>query len=183
MSARWGGLLLVVALAACNPRPEHALQATPSPVPSADATLLPIRIIGKGTAKRQVVIVEQQGNRKLYELHAKSYTSNSTQTVAEARFSQTQVTFYDKSGSTLVARAPTTTVDERRREVVMTGGVHATSSTGMTLTCDQLTYNSHTGMLHGEGNVHMTKTDHGVSNSAFGNSFDSDVKLTKMQMH
>ncbi|HEY8296420.1 MAG TPA: LPS export ABC transporter periplasmic protein LptC [Candidatus Baltobacteraceae bacterium] len=175
-------LLAALALAGCNPQPQHALQAAPTTTPSAAATTLPIRIVGKGTAKRQIVIGEQQGNRKLYELHAKSYVSKSTQTTAEARFSQTHVTFFGKDGSTLLAAAPVATVDERRREVVMTGGVRATSSTGMTLTCDQLTYYSKSGMLHGEGNVRITKLAGGTLTSATGNSFDSDVKLTRMVM-
>ncbi len=176
-------VLLLAAAAGCNPRPAHAPpENQPAPVPSAPSTTLPIRIVGKGTAKQQIVTYQQQGNRRLYELHAKSsvYENSSAQTVAQ--FKDTSVTFYDKSGSTLVATAPVTTVDQRAKQVVMTGGVHATSSNGMRLVCDRLTYYGKTGMLHGEGKVRVVKTEGGQQTTAFGNSFDSDVKMTQMRM-
>ncbi|MDQ2871694.1 MAG: hypothetical protein M3R35_01035, partial [Candidatus Eremiobacteraeota bacterium] len=145
-------LFSLVSAAGCNPRPAQAPpDAAPSPTPTASSTAMPIRIVGKGSAKQQIVTYQQQGNRRLYELHAKSSVFENTSSQTVAQFKQTTVTFYDKSGSTLIASAPVTTVDQRAKQVVMTGGVHARSSSGMKLVCDRLSYYGKTGMLHGQG--------------------------------
>ena len=176
--------LLLALLAGCNPQPEHGLQSpTPAATPSVAPTVLPIRIRGHGTASRPIKIVDlqRQGNRKLYELLAKSSEGELTQAV-QARFEDTHVTFYDKSGSTMVADAPVTTVDERHHRVVMSGGVHAKASTGMTLVCDVLTYDSKSGMIHGDRNVRINGTQGGTEQTLTGNSFDSDLKFTQMRI-
>ena len=175
---------LLALLGGCNPKPERGFQSpTPAATPSAAATVLPIRIHGHGTAARPIKIVdlERKDNRKLYELLAKSSEGELTQAV-QARFEDTHVTFYDKSGSTMVADAPVTTVDERHHHVVMSGGVHAKASTGMTLICDVLTYDSKSGMLHGDGNVRINGTQGGTQQTLTGNSFDSDLKFTQMRI-
>ncbi|MGZ3496624.1 MAG: LPS export ABC transporter periplasmic protein LptC [Vulcanimicrobiaceae bacterium] len=174
--------VLLAVLAGCNPQPQHGLQTpTPAATPTTASTVLPIRIHGRGTSKRPIKIVDQQGNRKLYELLAKSSEGELTQAV-QARFEDTHVTFYDKSGSTMVADSPVTTVDERHHRVVMSGDVHAKSSTGMTLICDILTYDSKSGMIHGDGNVRITGTQGGAQQTLTGNSFDSDLKFTQMRI-
>lgn len=174
------GLLAV--LAGCNPQPQHGLQTpTPAATSSAASSTLPIRIHGHGTATRPIRILDQQGNRRLYELLAKSSEGELTQAV-QARFEDTHVTFYDKSGSTMAADAPVTTVDERLHRVVMSGGVHAKTSTGMTLVSDTLTYDSKSGMIHGDGDVRITGTQGGTAQTLTGNSFDSDLKFTQMRI-
>ena len=168
-------------LAGCNPQPQHQPpQATGSPTPTA---LPPLTITGKGTAHQPVRVIGQQaGGRKSYELIAQSYKSRSIQNVTQATFSQTQVTFYDKDGTTLQARAPQAQVDDRRKQVILSGGVHARTSTALTLVCDQLVYDDASGLLHGTGNVRITGMQGGQQQVLTGNSFTSDVKLTQMTM-
>jgi len=60
--------------------------------------------------------------------------------------------------------------------------VHAKTSTGLNLTCDRLTYDQHTGLLHGEGHVQITGMQGGQQQVLTGNSFTSDIKLTQMVM-
>lgn len=169
--------------AACNPRPAAApagsRSAAPSPTPSG---LPPLRIIGKGTAGQPVRIVEQQGNRKIYELVSDSYESTSARSVAQATFRNARVTFYDKDGSTMSARAPIARIDERRKKVILSGGVHATTSTGQTLRCERLVYDRQTGMLHGSGHVRVTGRQNGMLTVLTGNEFDSNLNLTQMRM-
>ena len=174
-------LAAALLLAGCNPQPQHQPpQAIASPTPTA---FPPLTITGKGTAHQPVRVIGQQaGGRKSYELIAQSYKSRSMQNVTQATFSQTQVTFYDKDGTTLQARAPQAQVDDRRKQVILSGGVHAKTSTALTLVCDQLVYDDASGLLHGTGNVRITGMQGGQQQVLTGNSFTSDVKLTQMTM-
>jgi LPS export ABC transporter protein LptC len=169
----------LVLLAACNPQPQHQAQtnATPSPRHSG---LPPLTITGKGTKGSPVTIVQQSGNRKLYRLVAQSVTSHSAQqTISQGTFKEPTVTFYDKDGTKLTARAPVASM-QGGKQVVLSGGVHATTSTGLTLTCDRMTYDQSTGLVHGEGHVHITGMQGGQQQELTGNTFTSDVKLTQM---
>jgi LPS export ABC transporter protein LptC len=174
-------LSLCVLAAGCNPQPEHQPgHATPSPTPSG---MPPINITGHGTADRPVRVIGQRpGGGKSYELLARSYESHSAQNVTQATFQQTQVTFYDKDGTSLHAQAPQARLDDRRKQVILSGGVHAKTSTGLTLVCNELVYDDATGMLHGTGDVRMTGAQAGQQQVLTGNSFTSDIKLTRMTM-
>jgi LPS export ABC transporter protein LptC len=172
-------LLAGVCLAGCNPQPEHPER---TPAPQSTSALPPLRIIGRGTAQSPVRIGEQAGNRMLYRLQARSYESRSVANVAQAQFQHAQVTFYDKDGTTLEAAAPVATVDEKSRQVVLSGGVHATTSTGLRMTCQTLAYDRVTGLLHGTGNVRITGDQNGSRETLTGNAFTSNVKLTRMVM-
>jgi len=172
------------ALTACNPQPKNvtASQAPATAAPAAPSGLPPLHIVQKGNGKQPVRIVQSAGNRRLYELTAASSVSRSAQAMAQASFQQPTVVFYDKTGTQLRAQAPTATVDQRTRQVTMSGGVHATTSTGLTLVCDRLVYDRASGMIHGEGNVRMTGMQGGSRTVLTGNAFDSDVTLTQMRM-
>jgi LPS export ABC transporter protein LptC len=168
-------------LAACNPQPQHqpGASATPSGAPT---ELPPLNITGHGSARQPVRVTGQQHGRKTYQLLAQSYQSHSVQSVTQAVFQQTQVTFYDKDGTKLQAQAPQAQLDDRRKQVILSGGVHAKTSTGLTLVCDELVYDDASGMLHGTGHVRITGTQGGAQQVLTGNSFTSDVKLTQMTM-
>ncbi len=172
-------LLVAAALCACNPQPLHNPAPTPSPVAQG---VPPLKITGHGTATSPVRTFEQSGNRKVYELLAHSYVSRSAHNVAQATFHEATVTFYDKDGSSLTAQAPQAAVDERSKQVTLSGGVQAHTSTGATLTCDRLTYDRSTSMLAGSGNVRMTADQNGSHEVLTGNTFTSDIKLTRMVM-
>jgi LPS export ABC transporter protein LptC len=169
-----------VLLAGCNPQPAHQpSSATPSPTP---AGMPPLTITGKGTAGQPVRVTGQKQGRRTYALQAQSYRSHSMQNATQAVFQQTQVTFYDKDGTQLQARAPQAQIDDRRKQVILSGGVHAKTSTGLTLVCDRLVYDDASGMLHGTGHVRITGTQGGQKQVLTGNAFTSDVKLTQMTM-
>lgn len=176
------GMLIVplIVLSGCNPQPQ-SVRATPGASPTATG-LPPLRITGHGTRSQPVSIGAQKGNRKVYQLLAKSYTSHSAQSIAQAKFQQATVTFFDKDGTTLTAQAPEASVDDKNKLVTLTGGVRAKTSTGLHLTCDRLTYDQITGMMHGYGNVRITGAQGGQEQVFTGNEFTSDVKLTQMVM-
>jgi LPS export ABC transporter protein LptC len=172
-------VLAAAALTACNPQPLHSAAPAPTATPPG---MPPLKISGHGTAQSPVRTFEQSGNRKVYELQARSYVSRSAHNVAQAKFQQATVTFYDRDGSSLTAQAPQAAVDERTKQVTLSGGVHARTTTGATLTCDRLSYDRATGMLNGSGNVRMTADQNGAHEVLTGNTFTSDIKLTRMVM-
>jgi LPS export ABC transporter protein LptC len=171
--------LLLVAAAGCNPTPQHEPGASATPLASPTG-LPPLDITGHGSRTQPVRITDQSGNRKIYELLARSYVSHSAQSIAQATFQQTAVTFFDKDGTRLQARAPTAEVNDRTKQVILSGGVHARTSTGLNLTCDRLTYDQTTALLHGYGNVRITGAQGGQNELLTGNTLTSNVKLTQM---
>jgi len=180
---KFGATLAVAAalLAACNPQPQHAQRAevaTPTPA----SGLPPLKITGRGHPGAPARFSEQSGNRKLYEGTARSYVSHSAQNMARATFQEATVTFYDKDGTSLTAMAPQAAVDDRTNQVTLSGGVHATTSTGATLTCDRLSYDRATSLVTGTGNVRMSAFQNGQREVLTGNTFTSDIKLTRMVM-
>ena len=165
-------------LVACNPQPQGTAQATAAPSPTM-SPLPPLNITGQGSGVRPIRASQQEGNRKVYQLIARSVQSHSAQTVGQATFQQAVVTFFDKDGTMLRAQAPTAVVDDKEKLVKLFTGVHARTSTGLRLTCDRLTYEQRTGMIHGEGHVHIVTAS---GEEATGNTFTSNVKLTAMVM-
>ncbi|GAC1354990.1 MAG: hypothetical protein NVSMB31_15330 [Vulcanimicrobiaceae bacterium] len=140
----------------------------------------PITIHSHGKNNEPVRIVEQQGNKKIYELQAQSTESSmESQSQFRGTFSKTHVTFYAADGSSLVGDAPLTTIDKATQQVVMQGGVRGKTSDGMVLRCDTLQYDRATGSLHGSGNVHIISSQ---GYSLTGGSFTSDLKLTHVHM-
>jgi len=170
--------LLAGLLAACTPlAPKNQPVANPTPTPS--PSLPPLKFTGRGTAAQPVRMIQQKSNRKQYELTARSYKSTGTQGSARATLHQVHVTFYDADGSTLVASAPNALVDQAAKTVTLIGGVRATSSSGMTLACDTLTYSARNEMIHGVGHV----VAHGPNGlDATGNRIDSNISLTRTRM-
>ena len=171
----------LLATAACNPQAPKSRPSPsgPSHKPNAAATPLVFKITGHGTAHRPVHLIQQVHNRIDYDLVASSYESKGPQGAARAVFANARVTFRDRNGATFTATAPQAVVDQTANTVTLDGGVHAKTSSGMTLECSQLVYQRSTGMLHGTGNVVVTDPK---GFRATGSSFDSDISLTHMRM-
>jgi LPS export ABC transporter protein LptC len=167
-----------VMLAACNPQPNQNRGAA-TPIPSSTA-MPPLTVTGHGAGKRPAVFFGQSGNRKLYQIEAQSYSSRSAQSTAQATFKEPTVTFYDKDGTKMTARAPVATLVGDT--VTLSGGVRAATDSGLTLTCDRLAYDKSSGMLHGFGHVRITGMQGGQRQVLTGNAFTSDVRLTHMVM-
>jgi LPS export ABC transporter protein LptC len=184
MRSRKLGIVLAAVLAAAGcarHAPDQAggspaaSPAAPAPSPSASATQVPIRIETQGGNGQYVRIVETNHGRKIYTIRALSGNMQRTGTSeAVGDLEQPHITFVDKNGTTTIADAPKAHVAERNKTVVMTGGVHAHTSSGSVLACDTLTYSGNTERFHGEGNVHLTAPN-GLELS--GQYLDGDVKL------
>lgn len=168
-------------LSACNPAPPPKSTPAPSATarPHPTRTPLVLTIKGKGSANRPVHLIQQVHNRIDYDLLASSYESKGPQGAARAVFEDARVTFRDVRGSRVSATAPQAVVDQTSNTVTLLGGVHATTSSGMTLTCRRLVYLRGTGILRGSGDVVVTDPK---GFRAMGSTFDSDLSLTHMRM-
>jgi hypothetical protein len=172
--------VLLAAVAGCNPVSPKATPTPSAPArPRSTPTPLVLKITGRGTANRPVHLFQQVHNRIDYDLLASSYESKGPQGSALAVFQTARVTFRDRHGATIKATAPQAAVDQTANTVTLTNGVHARTSSGMTLECTQLVYDRTTGMLHGTGNVVITDPK---GFRATGSSFDSDISLTHIRM-
>lgn len=180
MTRRVFAAAAIVALAACNPKsPNGGVSPAPSLSPGVTPSPVALRIIGRGSKKQPVRIIETKANRKQFEIISHSYQSEGAVGAVTVMYNDVNINFFSKDGSTLVATAPHATIDQRTNLVVLTGGVHAHNSAGMTLQCDRLTYDRATEMIHGDGNVVITNPN-GFRGT--GNHFDSNTSLTNATM-
>lgn len=179
MTRRIAVLVAVLALAACNPRAPSTLGDGDTPNPEATPTGISLKISGNGNAASPVRFVEQKGNRKFYQLLVKSFQSIGAVGNARVTGTDAQVSFFSKDGSTLYAEAPRAVVDQITNQVTLEGGVRAHNSAGVTLSCDSLTYDRGTELIHGVGHV-VIDNKNGFRGT--GNRFDSDVSLTHTEM-
>jgi hypothetical protein len=167
-------LAAVLVAAGCNPQPLAGFHASATPAPT-QAGAPPLHIYGPLTHP----IVAQRGNRRIYQVAARNYDGISPEGAAQTTFYIADVTFYDKDGSTLQARAPRAVVDQASHTVTLLGGVKARSSNGWTLTCNTLVYRSGDEHIYGEGNVHASDRR---GNRLSGNRVDSDVSFNHIRM-
>ena len=157
--------LVLLAAGCASPRgggtaASSAAPGSPAPEPSVTATAVPLHIETHGGEGQYVTIVETVRGRKVYTIRALSTVAERFGTnQATGLLEQPHITFVDRNGTTTIADAPKARVFERDKSVVMTGGVHAHTSGGSTLTCDSLNYNASTERLHGEGHVQLLAPD------------------------
>jgi hypothetical protein len=177
---------LVLLLAAACAREPAAGPATPSASPAQHAAAspsvspVPIHIETRGANGEFVTIVETIRRRKVYTIRALSGEMQRNGTnEATGDLVQPHVTFFDKSGAKTIADAPKAHSAERDKSVVMTGGVHARTTSGVMLTCDTLRYNSKSERLHGSGHVEL-HAPNGVDMS--GDDIDGDVRLQDVKI-
>jgi LPS export ABC transporter protein LptC len=171
---------IVAALAGCGGQTKQTASGAVTPAPTASGTAIPIRIVTQGGDGRYTNIVQTVKGRKVYTIRALS--SEGEQTGAGnsiATLEQPHVTFVDKSGTATIADAPKAHVTGQDKNIVMTGGVHAMTSSGSVMTCDVLTYNGQNERLHGDGHCRLVGSN-GVEMT--GNHIDGDVRLQEVKI-
>jgi hypothetical protein len=176
-------LLVSAALAACahaGPAQPQA-SAVPSPrVPQSGATDTPIHVESEGHVSDAQTVVDHGRQRPLYEILALSDVGDRSANGDEhVTFDQAHITFHTAEGTRLVADAPRATVEDRTKEVVMSGGVTARTQDGAVLTCSTLHYNGRTERIHGEGDVRLTSAQGFVFT---GDRLDGNVRLDHLHI-
>lgn len=175
MKARAALPLICAVAVGCNPQPGKTA-AAPSATPAAAGRGTWLHITQSGTPQRPLHIVQQVGNRRQYDLIARSSMSAGTQFSMIGTFVDTRTIFFGQGHRTLTATAPRAVVNQSQNSITLLDGVHARTESGMTLACDWLRYDQKTQLLHGEGHVAISGP-HGVR--ATGTSFDSDIALSR----
>ncbi len=128
-----------------------------SPQPTATKTPLAIKITSRHVGSRFVTLTKEKENRKVYTLLADSETGQYVGADSgTSTFANPHITFYGKNGQRLAAVAPTGTIVEKDKTILMSGGVKAHTNDGKTLTSDQMRYADATETLYGDGNVVIT---------------------------
>jgi LPS export ABC transporter protein LptC len=159
-------------LAACNPKPGRA----PSPVPSARNRLPWLHVTQSGTARQPLELVEQRGNRRQYMLIANSEESSGAGGTTVGTWFDARVTFYERDGRKLFARARRAVVNQRDDTLTLIGNVQARTDSGTTLTCGRLRYDQRTDRIHGQDHVVITNAK-GLR--ATGDRVDSNLALSQ----
>lgn len=154
--------LMVAALASGCGAPAERPASTPSPAASAPRATngpdnqTPITFVAPHTGDKYIYLTKQRQNRKVYVLRADAekgqYFGENT---GRSSFVNPHITFYGSEGKRVVADAPAGLVVEGTKTVRMSGGVHARSQDGVTLTSDVMVYDDATQTIHAMGNVVM----------------------------
>ena len=171
---------LAASLAACNPTPEHAFNATSSPNPSTSPGVPRVQFTVVGTAKKRLVTTMTRNNRVKVKIVALREEGSDANGVSRGTFHTVGATFYDQHANTLTARSPQAYVDQGdpRKTITMFDDVHATSGRHV-LSCNRLVYSEADDTIHGDGDVVVTGPD---GMRLTGNHFDSDIALTNIRM-
>ncbi len=170
--------LCALLLSSCASR--HAMTQATAPAQASPTPFPKLHIQSRGNASQPVSIVQQVGNRKVYQLIARSSDSTmQSQTNSTGVFHQTRVTFFSSDGSRLSGTAPLATIDTAAETITLEGGVHAKSSDGVALDCDRLQYARKSGQLFGSGNVRVVNPS---GEALSGGSFRSDLRLSHVHV-
>lgn len=143
-----------------NSSPQAGASATAAAsAPTATNTDLertPISFEAPRTGDKHIYLTKQRANRKLYILRADAEKGRYFgEDSGQSTFVNPHVTFFQSDGKQLVADAPAGLVVEKAKTVQMSGGVHARSQDGVTLTSDSLRYDDATETVRAIGNVVM----------------------------
>jgi len=181
MKVRLGTLALAVAaLTACAQRGPAAGAAASPPAYAASPTDVPIHIESQGHVSDEQTVVTHGRRRQLYEILALSDAGDRSANGDErVTFDQAHITFHAADGTRLIADAPRAMVEDRTKEVLMSGGVRARTQDGAILTCRTLHYDGRTERLHGEGDVRLTSAQGFVFT---GDRFDGNIRLDHIHM-
>jgi LPS export ABC transporter protein LptC len=156
-----------VTVAGCGRPSPHSGVATPAPSAASTskaAKALPdnvaIAVTSHKIGSQYILLTVRKHNRKSYDLRADSESGRYVgQDSGTSTFVNPHVTFYAADGKHVVADAPAGTVVEKDKTVLMSGGVHARTQDGTTLTSDTLRYDDEDQMAHGEGHVVVTSPE------------------------
>jgi len=160
-------VIACLAASACAGRhnPSTVVTAGPSATPGAASSGrrpsavadVPIEVNSRKNGLKYILFTVRKHNRKSYLLRADSESGRYFgQDSGSSSFVNPHVTFYAADGKNIVADAPAGTVVEKDKTVLMSGGVHARTQDGMTLTSDTLRYDDDAQTAHGRGHVVVT---------------------------
>jgi LPS export ABC transporter protein LptC len=167
-------VLVGVLVASCT---SHA-PATPAATSSTGVARGPVyHISAHGTYGHPVTISNIVAGAPEYTLEAASvlYATD----LRRGRFKDTTLYFYKGRKARLTVTAPTALADEVSHDVALSGGVHAITAAGVTLTSDQMNYDDRTRLLTAVG--HVVAVEPG-GNMLTGRRAIADLDLQQIQL-
>jgi LPS export ABC transporter protein LptC len=164
----------MILLAACAPHPQSGA-AAPSPTPA--ATIPAYLFHGRGAGGQPVKLQNMESGRMIYDLKATDvfYSTSSS----KGRFLNDKITFYNGKQVRLTVTAPVGDVDRTTYDFALQGGVTATSSRGVVLVSDTMSYDGTTKLLTAAGHVHAIDSQGDV---LAGDKAVSDLDLEHIHM-
>lgn len=104
-------------------------------------------------------IVRNKEGRIVYEIRSATVVyDRASDGSAVAAFSTPHIVFHASSGRTVAADSPKAVARDKDKNVTMTGGVHAKTDDGKTLSCTTLTYDARDQQILCQGDVVLTNT-------------------------
>lgn len=148
---------------------EESMASQPQPVQDAPKQQAALSFEGNK-------ITEEEEGRLIWELTAETIEVDSvTQNVT---LHQLNGTFYSADGTTMTITSQTGNLDSKTKDVVLTGSVHGTASSGGDFTAAQATWQDESKLFHGTGGVKAVKGDIILT----GDVLDGDMVLNKINV-
>jgi LPS export ABC transporter protein LptC len=169
-------LLASAAVWSCGGQPHRA--ASPPPSARMGARGPVYHISAQGIGGHPVTISNIVAGAPEYTLLAANVIYSTD--LRKGRFNDTTLHFYKGRNARLTVTAPTAVVDEVSHNVMLSGGVHATTASGVTLSSDRMVYDDTTRLL--------TARDHVVAVEPGGNMLTgreaiADLDLQQIRLY
>jgi len=177
--ASWRIVIAVVALTIFGCSPNATTQVKQSPTPGPTPTKADYFIHGSGANGAPVKVQDTVKGQPVYVLKATDvYYSTSS---AKGRFLNDTIYFYKGSQVRLTLVAQVADVNRLTYDFVLHGdtGVKAKSATGVTMTCDTMSYNGNTKLLTATGSVRAVDAQGDVLT---GDKAVADLDLQEIHM-
>jgi LPS export ABC transporter protein LptC len=168
--------LLAAILWSCGSQARERASAPPSATAGAQGPVY--HISAQGAGGHPVTISNIVAGAPEYTLLAENVVYSTD--LRKGRFNSTTLHFYKGRNARLTVTAPTAVVDEVSHNVLLSGGVHATTASGVTLTSDRMVYDDKTRLL--------TAIDHVVALEPGGNMLTgreaiADLDLQQIRLY
>lgn len=121
-------------------------------------------------------ITEVKDGKPLWELQAE--TIEMDMTTQNTNMKNIKGTFYQANGAKIDITAPAAVLDNKTKDITMTGTVHAVASDGATFTAQEAHWLGQAERFYGSGNVVVTKDDAVMT----GDNIESDATMAKIKV-
>lgn len=121
-------------------------------------------------------IIEEKDGKKIWELAAETIEIDAN--TKNIMLKNIKGTFYQDNGGKIDITAPTATMDNKTKDIVMSGKVNAIASDGATFVAQETHWLGKEQLFYGSGDVLVTKDDTIMS----GDKIESDKNMVKIKV-
>lgn len=146
-------------------------EGAPAPQTGENTTSLPANMTFAGTS-----LVEQQDGKKVWEIE--SGVIEVDPNTKNVLLKGVKAVFYQPAGGKLELTAPAAVIDGKTRDIVLNGGIQASTSDGAEFKAQEVRYGADDHKLYGSGGVEVTREDTRLT----GDALESDTDLIKVKI-